>query len=412
MTNIKIQQHPKTRSPFWLILITGLGFFVDSFDAFSYNVMRAPSLTELGLSGDALTRAGMIILNWQVFGVLLGGFAWGLLGDKIGRKRALLGSILVYSLAMLGNAFVHDVTLYTVLRFLVGFGIAGEMGLASALVGETLPADKRAFGLAFMTVLGLLGVMAAALLIEFFDWRTLCLIGSVSGLALLVLRGLLMESPLFLQTAKAGSFLAPLKQIVTSRILVLRYLACSLLLAPNFFVTGVILTLSPEVAKNLSITEPVKANIVIGSYFAMAAFGDLFGALLTSRLHSRKIAIALFMLGNLILVMLYLHAVTASSSVLFYTVGAAIGLFNVWALSATIAVEQFPTHLRATATTSVLTLGRSMIMLFNLTVLALKPTFGLVNSLTLIAIAVFSIGFIVSCLIRETYHADLARIAD
>ena len=399
------------RASLWLIVITGLGFFVDSFDAFSYNVMRTPSLTELGLSGDALTRTGMIILNWQVFGVLLGGFVWGLLGDLIGRKQALLGSILVYSLAMVANAFVHDITLYTILRFLVGFGIAGEMGLAAALVGETLSRDKRTFGLAFMTILGLLGVMAAALAIAFFHWRTLCLMGGVGGLALLVLRGLLMESPLFTAAEKAGSFIAPLRIIFTSRTLLQRYIACALLLAPNFFLTGVVLTLSPELAKNLQIIDPVKANIAIGTYFTVAAFGDLFGAWLAVKFHSRKRAIAFFMLGNLALILFYLHGLNGAAPLVFYGMGAVIGLFNLWALSATIAVEQFPTALRATATTSVLTLGRSLIMVFNLILLTLKPAFGLAGGLTIIAIGIFGIGFIVACMIRETHAADLEAIS-
>ncbi len=401
----------KAQSTFWLILITGLGFFIDSFDAFSYNVMRVPSLMDLGLSGDALTRAGMTILNWQVFGILVGGFVWGLLGDKIGRKKALLGSIVVYSIAMLANAFVHDVTLYTVLRFCVGLGIAGEVGLASALVGESLPKEKRTFGLAVMTLLGLLGVAAAALSIESFHWRVLCFIGGMAGFALLIVRGLLLESPLFSVLETQQNFLAPLKFIFATRKTFLRYIGCSLLLAPNFFITGVMLTLSPELAKSLHIDGPVKANIVIGSYFVIAVLGDLFGSCLTSKLHSRKRAIALFMAGNLVLVMTFLHMVNGASALLFYSAAAAIGLFNVWALSATVAVEQFSTELRATATTSVLTVARGMIIVFNLAVLALKPAYGLVNALTIVGIAILGIGFVVSYLMRETYYTDLA-IAD
>lgn len=72
----------KDKNAFWLILITGLGYFSDSYDVFLYNVMRVPSLTELGLSGDPLMKTGIWILNAQVFGALLGGFFFGLLGSS------------------------------------------------------------------------------------------------------------------------------------------------------------------------------------------------------------------------------------------------------------------------------------------------------------------------------------------
>src|SRR5580698_1672635 len=120
------------------VLVTGLGYFIDTFDFFLYNSMRVISLTELGLSGYALTKAGIIILNCQIFGALIGSFFWGILGDKIGRKNALLGSILVYSLSMIANGFVHSTLLYAIVRFIIGFGVAGEVGLGATLVAETI----------------------------------------------------------------------------------------------------------------------------------------------------------------------------------------------------------------------------------------------------------------------------------
>src|SRR5580704_3060825 len=98
------------------VLVAGLGYFIDTFDFFLYNSMRSVSLTELGLSGDALTHAGIVILNCQIFGALIGSFFWGVLGDKIGRKKALLGSILIYSLGMIGTGLVHDVMSYGFVR--------------------------------------------------------------------------------------------------------------------------------------------------------------------------------------------------------------------------------------------------------------------------------------------------------
>lgn len=406
------QSAQNSRSIFWLILITGLGFFVDSYDAFSYNVMRMPSLTELGLSGDALTQAGIFILNCQVLGTLVGGFAFGLLGDRIGRKKALLGSILIYSIGMCASAFVHTVEAYALVRFFTGFGIAGEVGLGATLVGEMLPKNRRVIGLALFTAMGLLGVTTAALSVEFFHWRHAYLAGGVAGLLVLALRHFLLESRLFLQTAQNVSFLTPLKEIFTSGRHIKRYIACIFLLAPNFFVTGVLLTLSPEVAKSLGVPDPLKANIILAAYFVMAVLGDLIGATLTHVLQSRRHAIAMFMVGNLIGTMALLYSFTHPTLNQLYMCGAAIGLFNLWALSATVSVEQFPTHLRATVSTSVLNFARAMIIVFNLSFLALKPNLGTIDALALVGCSVLGIGFLSALLMRETYHVDLEQVAD
>src|ERR1700734_2575353 len=102
-----------------VVLIAGLGYFVDTFDFFVYNGMRIGSLTELGLSGETLTKVGILILNSQIFGALIGSFIWGILGDKVGRKKALPGSILIYSLGMIANGFVQDPLTYGIVRFII-----------------------------------------------------------------------------------------------------------------------------------------------------------------------------------------------------------------------------------------------------------------------------------------------------
>jgi MFS family permease len=82
-----------------LVIVAALGYFVDLYDLVLFGVVRIPSLKSLGLQGDELTNVGLHLLNWQMAGMLLGGFAWGVLGDKRGRLSVLYGSILTYSLA-------------------------------------------------------------------------------------------------------------------------------------------------------------------------------------------------------------------------------------------------------------------------------------------------------------------------
>ncbi len=108
-----------TTNPFNIIVIVAaLGYFVDIYDLILFGIVRNPSLTELGYSGAELTAKGLMLFNWQMTGMLLGGILWGILGDRKGRVSVLFGSIFMYSAANVANGFVNDTTTYAVLRFL------------------------------------------------------------------------------------------------------------------------------------------------------------------------------------------------------------------------------------------------------------------------------------------------------
>ena len=106
----------------------------------------------------------MLLLNLQMGGMLLGGIFWGLLGDKIGRIQVLFGSILLYSVANLANAFVHDLTSYGICRFFSGVGLAGEIGAGITLVSEMMPKNRRGLATTLVATIGVSGAIAASTL--------------------------------------------------------------------------------------------------------------------------------------------------------------------------------------------------------------------------------------------------------
>src|SRR5436190_22729796 len=100
-------------SPFNIIVIVAaLGYFVDIYDLILFQVIKNPSLESMGLTGQALTDAGLSLMNWQMIGMLIGGILWGVLGDRKGRFSVLLGSIIMYSIDNILNAFVTDIHSY------------------------------------------------------------------------------------------------------------------------------------------------------------------------------------------------------------------------------------------------------------------------------------------------------------
>jgi len=95
-----------------------------------FSIVRIKSFSDLHVPAAAAKEFGENVISWQMFGLVIGGIAWGIMGDKKGRKSVLFSSILLYSLATIGNGLVHDIQTYTWLRFIAGLGLAGELGPA------------------------------------------------------------------------------------------------------------------------------------------------------------------------------------------------------------------------------------------------------------------------------------------
>ena len=123
-----------------LIAVAAMGYFVDIYDLVLFNVVKRESLEFiLGVGDPRITDVGISLFNYQMLGMLVGGVLWGIWGDKKGRITVLFGSILLYSIANIVNAFTYDITTYAIVRFIAGVGLAGELGAGITLIAETMP---------------------------------------------------------------------------------------------------------------------------------------------------------------------------------------------------------------------------------------------------------------------------------
>ena len=161
----------------------------------------------------------------------------------------LFGSIVLYSLANIANAFVHDVSTYAALRFIAGVGLAGELGAGITLVSEILPKEVRGYGTTIVASVGVMGAVVAVLVGDAFDWRIAYIVGGVMGLALLVLRIGVFESGLFegvkQTTVARGNFFALFAKPARTR----RYLSAVLVGLPIWYVIGILITFAPELGR-------------------------------------------------------------------------------------------------------------------------------------------------------------------
>src|SRR6187551_751417 len=193
--------HQKNTSLFQLaVIVSALGFFVDVYDLLLFGIVRKPSLEALGLNPDQILSEGEFIISIQMIGLLVGGILWGIIGDKKGRLSVLFGSIVLYSIANILNGMVTDVTQYTILRFIAGVGLAGELGAGITLVSEILPKHLRGYGTAIVAGVGVLGAVAGNFVSKSFDsWQVSYFVGGGMGLLLLIARISVMESGVFLK---------------------------------------------------------------------------------------------------------------------------------------------------------------------------------------------------------------------
>ena len=147
------------------LILVALGYFVDIFDITLFGMVRVPSLKSLGISLEDQLPLGQYLINSQMFGMLVGGIFWGVLGDRIGRLKTLFGSIFLYSFANILNAFVTTVDQYAILRFFAGVGLAGELGVGVTLVAESLPVHLRGMGTALIAAIGVCGALMGGILV-------------------------------------------------------------------------------------------------------------------------------------------------------------------------------------------------------------------------------------------------------
>lgn len=389
------------------VIVGALGYFVDIYDLLLFSIIRVPSLKSLGLEDHELLSAGILLLNMQMSGLLVGGILWGIIGDKRGRLSVLFGSIFLYSIANILNAFVHSVSAYAALRFFAGIGLAGELGAAITLVSEIMTSKKRGYGTAIVASIGLSGAVCAALVGEALPWRTAYLIGGGLGLLLIFLRMRMLESGLFSQAKETHTRRGDFRSLFYPRERFFKYISCILIGVPIWFVIGVLVTLSPELSQALNVAGVVSAGKAVLFCYLGLSVGDLLSGILSQILKSRKKAVVIFLLGTLAIVFVYFFK-TGLSVQMFYGLCFLLGVgTGYWAVFMMIAAESFGTNVRATVTTTVPNFVRGSVVPVTLLFQALSSRLGLIPSAMCVGILCFFVAFLALRYLPETYGKDL-----
>jgi MFS family permease len=388
------------------VIVAALGYFVDVYDLLLFNIVRVPSLRDLGLSEEGVSVVGAQVYNWQQAGLLLGGFGWGIWGDKMGRRSVLFGSILMYSLANIACGFVDSPDTYALLRFVAGLGLAGELGAGITLIAEILPKELRGYGASVVAGVGLLGAIAAFFTVSLFDWRNAYWIGGGLGILLLGLRVNVLESVLF-ESLERGVKRAQWWTIFSKRDRLVRYLRCMGIALPTYLVIGIYATFGNEFGKALRLPEEVQAGRCVLYTYIGVVLGDFFSGLLSQWLRSRRRAIGI-MMGMTFLGCVWLLFGGIRSAATLYACYAWLGFsIGYIAMFLTTTAEQFGTNLRATVTTSVANNVRATVLLTLPLYQYLKPDYGVLTAGALVGAICFILGLLSLGFMEETYGKEL-----
>ncbi len=341
------------RKMLWLNLtVAWLGWLFDGMEMGLYSLIAVPCLKEL-LHTTSTAQIGPyvgVLFGLFLLGASAGGFLFGRLGDKIGRVKTMILTVLVYSIFTGLSALSSNVWQFGVCRFIGAMGLGGEWGLGVALVMETWPDAKRpllAGVLGSAANVGFLLSSVIGLIAGSFGWRVLLLAGLAPSLLAFVIRLYIREPEKWTHAIKRGEK-PDLNQLWQKPLRNRTILAC--------IVSSVVMVGTWGVFQWI----PSWVNTIVGGDAAQQrataqmymAFGQIIGAFIGGTLAEwlgRRWSYALFCLGSLIFSVALYGRVTAYGMPLLLMASVA-GIFSAsfFGWLPLYLPELFPTRIRAT----------------------------------------------------------------
>jgi MFS family permease len=187
------------------VVAAGLGWMLDAFDVTLFALVLPALRRDLGLS----TAAGGALGSIALLAAAAGGVWFGWIADRFGRTRALMASIVLYSVFTAACGFATSFTQFVFFRIGLGLGMGGEWASGATLVSETWPAEHRGKALAFMQSAWAIGYALAAavnyLVQPTFGWRAVFLVGILPAFLTIWVRQSVKEPDLWLQSKERRS---------------------------------------------------------------------------------------------------------------------------------------------------------------------------------------------------------------
>ncbi len=409
-----------TRTERLTLLAGGLGWLLDAFDVMLYSMVLAELTLHFGMEKDTAGLLGSLTLLASA----AGGFLFGFIADRIGRRGALMASILVYSLASGACGLAQNIFELGLFRFLLGLGMGGEWTTGATLVAESWRAEHRGKALALMQSSwaigeGLVALVAGALLglgtvhvlgLELPAWRAVFFAGVLPALAVLWVRRRVPESEIWQRHRQSGdrTTKVPLARVwepdLRGKVLIATLMNTAAMIGywGLFFWIPPFLALDPtEGGRGLTVTQTTLWLVVmgVGKWFGYTLFGygaDAFGRLRTYIVYLLVAAVLVPVFASL----------TSPTALLL--VGPLVAFFGTGYFSGfgAIASEMLPTEIRGTVMGLSYNFGRGVSAAAPFVIGALALRYGLSVAFWLTS-AAFLVAALLACLLPETKGTEL-----
>ena len=389
------------------LIAGGLGWMLDAMDVMLYSFVLTYLMHDLAMDKST----GGFLITVTLVASAIGGLLFGVIADRIGRTRALMASILLYSVATAACGLSRTVNELAVFRFILGLGMGGEWTTAAALIAETWRAEHRAKALGLMQSSYAIGeaIAAGVVLLVFpnFGWRAVFFVGALPALLVFWIQKSVPEPALWTQRAKRAGAL-PLTQLLTKDVLRNGILATTMNACAMFGYWGLFTWIpnylsSPvsQGGRGLSLVKGTVFYLVLapGKWLGYASFGffaDAFG---------RRKPYFTYLLIAAILVPLY---GMAHGPLALLLLGPFVAFFGTGFFSgyAAIASELFPGEIRATAMGFSYNIGRGLSAVAPFAVGAIATRFGFGPAFLLLA-GGFLAAALLALLLPETRGRQL-----
>ncbi|EIJ78067.1 major facilitator superfamily permease [Bacillus methanolicus PB1] len=339
-----------------LLGIAGVGWMFDAMDVGMLSFIIAALKVDWNLSAEQMGWIGSI----NSIGMAVGAFLFGLLADRIGRKTVFILTLLLFSLGSGASAFVTSLSVFLVLRFLIGMGLGGELPVASTLVSESVPPEKRGRVVVLLESFWAVGWLIAAVISYFiipkFGWQLALILSAIPALYALYLRWNLPDSPKFLsvkQTEK-HSVLSNVTAVWSKEYLRETTMLWILWFCVVFSYYGMFLWLpSVMMIKGFSLIKSFEYVLIM----TLAQLPGYFTAAWLIEKIGRKFVLIVYLIGTALSASFF---GIAESEALLITAGVFLSFFNLGAWGALYAYtpEQYPTKIRSTGAGMAASFGR------------------------------------------------------
>ncbi|GAM15239.1 MFS transporter [Mesobacillus selenatarsenatis] len=339
-----------------LLGIAGLGWMFDAMDVGILSFIIAALQVDWNLTGKEMGWIGSV----NSIGMAVGAFVFGLLADRIGRKNVFIITLLLFSVGSGISAMATTLSFFLLLRFFIGMGLGGELPVASTLVAETVPAEKRGRVVVLLESFWAAGWLVAALISYFvipkFGWQMALILSALPAFYALYLRVNLPDSPRYLAVAKKErlTIKESIAEVWSKEHFRRTAMLWILWFSVVFSYYGMFLWLpSVMVMKGFTLIKSFQYVLIM----TLAQLPGYFTAAWLIERAGRKFVLVVYLIGTALSAYFF---GTADSLALLITAGVLLSFFNLGAWGALYAYtpEQYPTTIRGSGAGMAASFGR------------------------------------------------------